>query len=236
MISPLQSWVASVPNLAEHADNPVHTDEGARAAGYEAAIVAGTTVYALMAHVPASAWGLDWISGGGCEVRFRAPVLADEVVDFVPEQTEGGWTVSAGGAAAVRASCSVWLDAEQPDMRDGEPLEACRGPLEPWGTYGIRCGDDLNVYREEGIAHPAAWPSIANRLFSDQLINGSWVHVRSRITHLGPASLDAVVTTDARVVERFETRAGKRAIVDCLIEADGRPVAFVEHEALVELF
>jgi hypothetical protein len=231
-----ETWTAAVPNLAEHADNPVHTDDGGRAAGYAGAIVAGTTVYALMSHVVASAWGLDWVSGGGCEIRFRSPVLADEVIDFVPGQTEDGWMVAAGGAEDTRATCAAWLDAAAPELRDGEPLEVLSGPLEPWGTYGARCGDDLELYSAGRIAHPAAWPCIANRLFSDQLIDGPWVHVRSRIAHLGAAPLAAQVTTDARVVDRFDTRAGRRAVVDCLIRADGEPVAFVEHEAIVELF
>jgi acyl dehydratase len=232
----LRSWAAQVPNLAEHADNPVHTDEGGRAAGYEAAIVAGTTVYALMTHVPAAAWGLDWIARGGSEVRFRAPVLADQTIDFVPTQTESGSNVVARAGDDVRATCDLWLDADRTKPRDGESLEVLSGSLASWGSYGMRSGDDLAIYADRGIAHPAAWPCIANRLFSDQLVNGSWVHVRSRITHLDLAPIDAHISTNARVINRFETRGGRRAVVDCLIEANGRPVALVEHEALVELF
>ena len=81
MVAPLVAWSAVAPNLPEHADNPIHTDEGAREAGYPAAVVAGTTVYALMTHPPAVAWGDDWIGRGGCEVRFRGPVLEDDQVE-----------------------------------------------------------------------------------------------------------------------------------------------------------
>ncbi len=42
----LQPWSISAVNLPDHADNLVHTDEGAIAVGFERALVAGTTVYA----------------------------------------------------------------------------------------------------------------------------------------------------------------------------------------------
>ena len=38
----------SAVNLPEHADNPVHTVEGGLAAGYDGAVVAGTTVFAYL--------------------------------------------------------------------------------------------------------------------------------------------------------------------------------------------
>ncbi|SVB41331.1 uncharacterized protein METZ01_LOCUS194185, partial [marine metagenome] len=40
------SWSVRARNLPEHARNPIHTDEGGRAAGFDAALVAGVTVYA----------------------------------------------------------------------------------------------------------------------------------------------------------------------------------------------
>ena len=64
----------------EHADNPVHTVEGGLAAGYDGAVVAGTTVFAYLTRPVAAAWGRAWVVGGGYEVWFRGPVLADERV------------------------------------------------------------------------------------------------------------------------------------------------------------
>ena len=40
------TWSVQARNLPEHASNPIHTDEGGRAAGFDAALVAGVTVYA----------------------------------------------------------------------------------------------------------------------------------------------------------------------------------------------
>ncbi|MGI9595646.1 MAG: hypothetical protein ACR2QK_05780, partial [Acidimicrobiales bacterium] len=67
----LQPWSTSAVNLPDHADNPIHTDAGAQAAGFDRALVAGTTVYAYMTHPIMDGWGLDWLAGGGGELRLR---------------------------------------------------------------------------------------------------------------------------------------------------------------------
>lgn len=234
----LEPWSAVAPNLPEHADNPIHTDAGAQAAGYPAAVVAGTTVYALMTHPPASAWGDDWIARGGCEVRFKAPVLADDLVTCrVAEADHGCWTVDAVARNDVAASCRVWPDATVPDRRDGDRLPPLEVTLdETWAGYGARSGDDLATYAERGIVHPAAWPSLANRVFRLHLVDGAWIHTRSHIVHVAAVERDARVTVDSRVIDRFETRSGRRAVVDCRIRAGDDLVCVIEHEALVELY
>jgi hypothetical protein len=231
MTSPLVSWSAAAPNLAEHAD------EGGRAAGYPAAIVAGTTVYALMTHPPAAAWGVDWIGGGGAEVRFRDAVLADEVVEcVVTEGDDDTWAVEAIARDVARATTTVWRDAEGWDPRDGEALEPLVTMLdERWSHYGLRSGDDLALYDAEDLVHPAAWPCLANRIFATQLVSGAWIHTRSRIAHLAPVRRDVAAVVHPTVIDRFDTRAGTRAVVDCIITVDDTPVCVVEHEALVEL-
>lgn len=71
MQAELETWSVRAVNLPDHADNKIHTDEGARAAGFPAALVAGTTIYAYMTHPPAAGWGTHWLSGGGCELHLR---------------------------------------------------------------------------------------------------------------------------------------------------------------------
>ena len=45
----------------------------------------------------------------------------------------------------------------------------------------------------------------------------------------------SIATIDAVVVDRFETRMGERAMLDVSIHVDGRPVATLEHEAIVSV-
>ena len=83
-------WSIVAQNLPEHARNPIHTDEGAQAAGFPRALVAGVTTYAYMTHPIVAAWGLDWLKCGGGEFRFRKPVFDKDVVTCEPTDIGDG--------------------------------------------------------------------------------------------------------------------------------------------------
>ena len=136
-------WSIAAVNLPEHADNPVHTVEGGLAAGYDGAVVAGTTVFAYLTHPVAAAWGRAWVVGGGYEVWFQGPVLADERV------------VVAGGSDKVVASVGERVCARLVPERAAEtPSEASGTRLEPlvvelddrWVGYAARAGEDLELW------------------------------------------------------------------------------------------
>lgn len=226
--------------MADHADNPIHTDEGARAAGFEAAIVAGTTIYAYMTRPPATAWGEQWLTHGGGELRLRLPVLDGEQVDCLVDQRTS--TISAAVDNETRATFELWATADAPPMRTGDSLPTAEFVLgQSQAEYGTRAGDDSSLYQQltpngSGlVAHPAIWPSLANGVFSAHLISGAWVHTRSRIFHQGLAHVGDEITIQSAVIDRFESKSGKRAVVDMHIAANGQPVARIEHEAIVEI-
>ena len=50
-------WSIVARNLTDHASNPIHTDAGARAAGFPRALVAGVTTYTYCVHPIAEHWG-----------------------------------------------------------------------------------------------------------------------------------------------------------------------------------
>lgn len=233
----LLDWSTTAINLPDHADNKIHTDEGARAAGFESALVAGTTIYAYLTHVPASAWGLSWLSGGGGELRLRRPVFDHDLVECVVGTTDNdlpGVTAQVGGDG--RATLELWEATSAPAIRSGDPLKPLDVELtDNHGDYGVRCGDDLTIYAEMGIAHPVVWANLANQVFMENLVTGPWIHVRSRIHHEGVATIGSTVHIDSVLIDRFDSRAGERALVDMRIYADGEPVATIEHEAIIAL-
>jgi acyl dehydratase len=234
-------WTVTARNLAEHFGNRIHTDEGAREQGFPSALVAGVTTYAYLTHPVVAAWGTEWLTRGGGEMRFHAPVFAARPVDCVPEvDPSGAVTVEAVDPTEElnpRATLAVVRDSgPPPDRRDGDALESRRYVLDGrYGCdYGARAGDDLELYEREGIVHPAVWPAIANNVFSTDLVRGSWIHTRSIVRHHDIAPRGATVDVHAVVVDRF-VRHGERAVVDIVIERDGRPIATLEHEAIIDL-
>jgi len=236
-----QRWTVVARNLVEHAGNRIHTDEGAREQGFPAALVAGVTTYAYLTHPVVAAWGADWLAHGGGEVRFRGPVFATRSIDCVPR-------IGANGAVDVeavdptedrnpRATLAVVRDSGPPAApRDGDALESRQYVLDGYygDEYGARAGDDLALYQHDGIVHPAVWPAIANNIFSTDLVRGSWIHTRSIVRHHGIAPRGATVDVHAVVVDRF-VRHGERVVADVRIEHDGRPIATLEHEAIIDL-
>ncbi len=234
------TWIVTAVNAPEHAGNRIHTDEGAREQGFPAALVAGVTTYAYLTRPLVDAWGIDWLTHGGGEVRFRAPVLAGDRIQCTPVPTGDGVRVEARCPARAPEALAVFTAVEHGDLvppeRDGEQLAAREVKLvDRLGPgYGARVDDDLDVYTRHGIIHPAVWPAIANDVFSADLVRGSWIHTRSRIQHHAIAHDGDLVVVRSTVVERFHRR-GERAVADVRIERDGRPLVTIEHEAIVDL-
>lgn len=236
----LQPWSTAAVNLPDHADNPIHTDAGARAAGFERALVAGTTVYAYLTHPVMVAWGTDWLAGGGGELRLRRPVFDNDpvvcTIDRSAADGADGRLITAEVGGDARATLDVWPRGEAPAMREGQPLAPLEVTLDETHLhYGLRAGDDLTLYGEQHIAHPVTWANLANSVFKRELVTGPWVHVRSRIHHEGLASIGETIRIESNLLDRFDSRAGERALVDMRMYADGRPVVTIEHEAIIVL-
>lgn len=233
MAAPLQPWSVRAVNLPEHADNPVHTDAGGRAAGYPGAVVAGTTVHAYLVQPVIDAWGVRWTSDGTAEVRFVDAVIEGATVELVPLERDEGPTVEARVDGRRRAELSVGLGAERPPPPSGVRLEPMVAVIdEALAGYAVRVGaTPLPPDR----VHPVVWPVLANRLFAAQLVDGPWIHTRSVVRQIGSARPGETVVVEAWLVDRFDSRAGERAVVDLRFTVDDRLVAAVEHEAVVRV-
>jgi acyl dehydratase len=238
--SDLTPFTVRAVNAPQHARNPIHTDEGARAAGYPSALVAGVTTYAYLTHPLAAGWGMTWVSGGGAEVRFRSPVFADDELVCTPRvDADGSVAVAAtvAGDHQVRAEVvAVRAAPGASPLRSGELLDVVQVELDgEWGDrYGAHVGDPLDLYTREGVVHPAVWPALANHVVHAQVAEGPWVHVRSAIAHHAAVPVGSVAEVRSAVIRRFE-RSGERAVLDVRVEVDGVPVASIEHEAIVAL-
>lgn len=244
------AWTVIAQNLPEHARNPIHTDAGARAAGFPRALVAGVTTYAYLTHPLVAAWGVDWLRSGGGEVRFLRPIFDHDALRCTPVADTADTTNDADAApnevaihaltaepdqprAVLRATRS---GGEAPPMRTGEQLPTKRLHLAgEWGwDYGARAGDHFGPYAEQGWVHPAVWPALANRVIHTEVARGSWIHTRSIIRHHATAQSGTYADVHSVVVSRFESH-GERAVLDVRIEVEGVLVASLEHEAIVAL-
>jgi len=239
MDSPLP-WSIVGWNLPEHAGNPIHTDAGAQAAGFERALVAGVTSYGYCCHPVIERFGLDWVESGEAEVRFISPVFDGDLLSFpVVERADGGLDVVASVARerGPLVAMSAWQAHRVSfEPRPGQALAPVWLRLE--GEYGAdfaaRAGDDQPDCAAAGAVHPAVWPALANYVFHRQLARGPWVHTRSIIRHQGLAPSGAEAEISTVVLRRFHRR-GDRAVADVVIRVDGAVVATLEHEAIIDV-
>lgn len=232
------AWSVTAVNLPEHARNPIHTDLGARAAGFPRALVAGVSTYAYLVHPLIAAGGMDWVSRGGGEVRLRRPVFDGDTVRCIPDAADPLLIRAVTDEPdQPRAVFRAVPDAgPPPSSRDGERLPEMSFRLSgEWGSdYGVRLGDDDELCVRNGIVHPAVWPALANQVFHEHVARGSWVHTRSIIRHHAAASDGGTAVVRSVIVRRFEA-SGERAVADIHIEVDSVTVATLEHEAIVAL-
>ena len=238
------AWSIRARNLPEHANNAIHTDAGAQAAGFERALVAGVTSYAYCLHPVIEHFGLGWLGQGEAEVRFRSPVFDGDHVSFpLNIRADGGVDVAATVSRSDRplVTVSAWPNHRAathpaPQPRDGEELATVVVRLE--GEYGSqyahRSGNTADQCARASLVHPGVWPALGNYVFHRQLVRGSWIHTRSIVRQYAPVADGAEAEVATKVIERFH-RGGERAIADVIVRVNGQVVAAIEHEAIIDL-
>lgn len=238
----MQPWNVRAVNLPEHANNPIHTDAGAQAAGFPRALVAGVTTYAYLMRPPCAAWGASFSDGGWATVRLASPVFDGDDIrvdvdgDRVTAVVDGEVKASArAGVGALPDDIDELPSADAP-LLDGEsiePLERHIGPGSEWWRYTQRAGDDQPIH-DESIA-PATWLSLANELFHRRVVKGSWIHTDSVVQHSGAVDPDVTVRIEGSLIGRTAHRLGTFGIADVRLSIDETPVARIRHRALIEL-
>lgn len=233
------TWSVHAKNLPEHARNPIHTDEGGRAAGFDGALVAGVTIYAYLTNPVLTFWGIDWLREGSSVVEFKSPVLAEELVECVTVLNQGSLDVNATVNDEVRAKCTAYMNQPNPAASPTASSESFESEeihlIDEWENYGQRAGDDHEIYSERGLIHPAVWPALANYIVERNLVSGAWIHTRSKIYHHDLVQIGSIASIDSNVINRFESTSGNRAVMNISIKVDGKKVVSLEHEAIVAL-
>lgn len=238
------TWSIVARNLAEHANNAIHTDAGAQAAGFERALVAGVTSYAYCLHPVIEHFGLQWLGRGEAEVRFRSPVFDGDLVSFpMSIRDDGGVDVAATVSRADRlvVTVSAWPSHREtshpaPEPRDGEELATVLVRLEgEYGSqYALRSGNAADQCARASLVHPGVWPGLGNYVFHRQVVRGSWIHTRSIVRQYASVADGAEAEVATKIIERFH-RGGERAIADVTVRVNGQVVAAIEHEAIIDL-
>jgi hypothetical protein len=94
----VDSIIATADPPPSGVPNPIHAADGADAAGYTGALVAGVRTYGWAVETISKALGESWLDAGWIDYSLRRPLFAGEVLNIVVEQVGDRWslTCSAG--------------------------------------------------------------------------------------------------------------------------------------------
>jgi acyl dehydratase len=151
---------------------------------------------------------------------------------------EGLAIVDVDGVAALDAAPAPATDDRPPaDERSLAPgtvlgrIERIFGPGERAGQLDL-LSDDLGLYDDLAVAHPGELIRAANAVLSHTVRMPAWIHVSSECTQLGLVPDGACVTTQARVIDRYERKGHGFVVLDVVSTADEIPVLAVRHTAI----
>jgi len=247
-------------NTARQSENRIHDDQVARRFGFQGALVPGVDVYAYMTHPVARRWGEAWLAAGAMSVRFLKPVYdGEEVVVTAVEDEDGTIAVAAEsrgflcatGRAELEGRAAVppvdrlpaWpLPVDRPaasaeSLAEGTVLGTWRGSFAagefPDLLQAVR--ETLPLYRERGLVQPGLLLRLANRLLTENVRLGPWMHVDSDMRLLGLAHVDEPLEARGRVIANFERRGHRFAELEVLVLGEAeRPVMSARHLAIYQ--
>lgn len=249
LIDPPDTW----------AGNPIHSPEGAAAAGFGGALVAGIHLYGWACAAVLQQWGDAWLERGWADVRFRRPVYPGvELVTTLG--ADGRLVVTGGGPELVEGEVGLGdapflAELTRPERLDAQPSppELGRMTLEnaPVGTDFLPMAVDASVaaasdwvrYRlvdddprwHHGIPHlhPAFLAGRMTPLFRHSYHYGPAIHVRSQIQHLVPAMSGQRLTVGARLHQVYDRKGHHHHVSDCLIVGeDGTGLTHIRHTGI----
>jgi hypothetical protein len=216
--------------------NAVHDDEFAHRLGFRAGLVPGVDLYGFMAELSAQALGRRWLEAGALSARFNAPVYdGEEVVVSASERPDGLALelVNPRGEVCATGAAAPVAEGGPPDPGKYAVMALPRRPGPPHFVQGHALGS----LRVELRDRDAAWPArLGNQILMANADLPPWMHVESRVRHLGLPEEGEEVSVRGTVAGSWERRGHRFLDLDLLILGSGaRPLAQLRHIAIVEL-
>jgi hypothetical protein len=140
--------------------------------------------------------------------------------------------------AAPDATAWAWRDppAERPAATEAllaPGTVLCAAPQVLAADYldGVRETEAL--YLAEGLAHPGQILRLCNRVLTENVVMGVWIHVGSAVRNFSAGRLGEVVTARALVLAEGDHKGHRLAELDVVVLGeDGRVLARVRHNAI----
>ena len=245
-------------NLSHASENRIHDDATAQRFGFAGGLVPGVEVFAYACHPAVEHWGRAFLERGAIACGFQKPVYDGRIAtvtatpdaDGLALRMESEGVLCATGRAklpgdsAPGVDLADWPMAAPPDERPKagdeslapgrilgtRPLALTEHAL---ATYLRDAREADPLYAAEGFAHPGLVLRMCNRLLTENVLLGPWIHIGSDVRFLGVARRGESLTARARVTGNIDRKGHRIVSLDAVVLADGsRPVARIIHDAI----
>ena len=195
-------YLATARNFSAETENRIHSDEVAARFGFEGALVPGAAIFGHMTRPLLDAVGTHWLSDWKADVRFLKPAYHGDELTIHHEAQGGKHIVRCHARGLLLAEMTtVRRESEGPPsaVDPGQPMDErpeihwdnveVGKPFPAWtwmpdtianAEAAAQVEDDLFCYRD-GVIHPHAILSTANRAFTRRYRLPAWIHVGSTL-------------------------------------------------------
>ncbi len=250
-------------NVSHASENKIHDDSVAKKLGFTGGLVPGVEVFAYATNPVVQRWGRDWLEQGRMEMKFQKPVYDGRFATASGvETTDGGLELKvesegelcgigsallpaspasapdiAGYQTAVPPAADTRPPASEESLPEGRWLGIAPTVLtaERLAEYLRDCRESLPIYAQNGIAHHGLLLRMCNSLLRENVLLSPWIHVGSVVQNFGTGRVGEELSARARVVKNYDRKGHRLVDLDCVVTANGRPIAHVLHTAIYKL-
>ena len=206
-------------------------------------------------------WGRAWLERGRMDMRFLKPVYDGHQATATATTSANGLDLKVESGADLCGTGTASLPAAAPPA----PAVAARAPAPPVtsdrppasetslaeGTWlGVapavlteeRLAEYLRdarethpIYATEGLAHYGLLLRLCNSLLRENVLLSPWIHVGSQVQNFGVGKVGETLAAEGRVIKNYDRKGHRLVDLDCVLTADGRPIAHVLHTAIYKL-
>ena len=204
----MQIHEATARNFSTNTENRIHSDDVAARFGFEGALVPGAAVFGHMTRPLVESLGVDWLEGTRAELRLIKPAYHGDALKMHHTETNDEHLVRCHARGLLLAELRSQPLTEDVNARAFQPGGApvAERPTIQWGNVHVdepfptwtwtpdavgnaesaaQVEDDLPCY-QDGLVHPHAVLSLANRAFTNRYHLPAWIHVGSDIRFRQP--------------------------------------------------
>ena len=243
-------------NNAVQSANVIHADEGARAMGFQAALVPGTALYSYLESAIRGSLGPGWAERGAAEVRFTAPAHDGDQLTAAAGPSGDGTAVEAAvtrdETGQVAATARAWLlgPGEEPPDVAGFPLAELPASPPPFSeAWALDIGElgslrlaptraDIGEFLS-GIGEPpdlfgddvpsAFLSRTYARLMSENVVRSSpSIHTSSRIRRFRRVELGEPLSVRGHIDRLFGRRGNRYYVLDIAYVGEGGDVVMAQ--------